>query len=50
MSRKKTEARNVTPEPTDEYDRKLLADVEQHGWHVIGVRKIEKGLAFASAA
>lgn len=35
------------PEPTDDHDRKLLADVKGHGWHVIGVAEDEEGPAFA---
>jgi hypothetical protein len=35
------------PRPADEHDRKLLADVERVGWHVIGVEEDEKGPGFA---
>jgi len=35
------------PEPADDHDRKLLADVERHGWHVIGVEGDEEGPGFA---
>src|SRR4051794_27391344 len=35
------------PEPTDEHDRKLLADVERHGWHVVCVEEDEEGPGFA---
>src|SRR4051812_23358833 len=47
MSRKKQNASGKPPEPADEHDRKLLADVERHGWHVIGVEEDEEGPAFA---
>jgi len=47
MARKKPKIRNGLPEPTDDHDRKLLADVERHGWHVIGVEEDEEGPAFA---
>jgi hypothetical protein len=47
MSRKKPNARGKPPEPADEHDRKLLADVEGHGWHVIGVKEDLEGPAFA---
>src|SRR5262249_51866153 len=30
-----------------EHDRKLLADVKRHGWHVIGVEEDQEGPAFA---
>ena len=39
--------RKDPPEPADEHDRKLLADVEQHGLHVIGVEADEEGPGFA---
>jgi hypothetical protein len=35
------------PVPQDAHDRKLLADVEQHGWHVIGVQADKEGPGFA---
>jgi hypothetical protein len=35
------------PRPSDEHDRKLLADVEEHGWHVICVEEDEQGPGFA---
>jgi hypothetical protein len=35
------------PDPTDEHDRKLLADVGGHGWHVLGVEADAEGPAFA---
>ncbi len=35
------------PAPEDERDRKLLADVEQHGWHVIGIEADDEGPGFA---
>jgi hypothetical protein len=47
MSRKKQNASNDLPEPHDDHDRKLLADVARHGWHVIGVEEDEEGPAFA---
>jgi hypothetical protein len=47
MSRKKQNISGSPPEPADEYDRKLLADVEQHGWHVMGVEEDDEGPAFA---
>jgi hypothetical protein len=47
MPRKKQDASDGPPEPADEHDRKLLADVERHGWHVIGVQEDEEGPAFA---
>jgi hypothetical protein len=46
MSRKKN-ASGRPPEPGDDHDRKLLADVERHGWHVIVVEEDEEGPAFA---
>jgi hypothetical protein len=47
MSRKKQHPSNNLPEPADDHDRKLLADVERHGWHVLGVEEDEEGPAFA---
>jgi hypothetical protein len=47
MARKKQTSKSGLPAPTDEHDRKLLADVERHGWHVIGVEEDEEGPAFA---
>ncbi len=44
---KKQNANGNLPEPADENDRKLLADVEGHGWHVLGVEEDEEGPAFA---
>jgi hypothetical protein len=35
------------PTPTDDHDRKLLADVQDHGWHVVGVEADDEGPAFA---
>jgi hypothetical protein len=35
------------PTPTDDSDRKLLADVQEYGWHIIGVEQDEEGPAFA---
>jgi hypothetical protein len=31
------------PTPTDDHDKKLLADVKKYGWHVIGVEEDEVG-------
>jgi hypothetical protein len=39
-------SRNL-PTPTDDHDRKLLADVQGHGWHVLGVEADAEGPAFA---
>lgn len=47
MSSKKQGAGDGPPEPADEHDRKLLADVERHGWHVLGIAEDEEGPAFA---
>jgi hypothetical protein len=47
MPMKKQNVNDGPPEPADEHDRKLLADVERHGWHVIGVEEDEEGPAFA---
>jgi hypothetical protein len=47
MSRQKQNASDGPPEPADDHDRKLLADVELHGWHVIGVEEDAEGPAFA---
>jgi hypothetical protein len=47
MSRKKQDAGGKPPEPADDHDRKLLADVGRHGWHVIAVEGDEEGPAFA---
>ncbi len=47
MSRKKQNASGISPEPADEYDRKLISDVEKYGWHVIGVDEDKEGPAFA---
>ncbi len=35
------------PTPTDDIDRKLLADIKEYGWHVIAVPEDEEGPAFA---
>jgi hypothetical protein len=35
------------PIPTDDHDRKLLADIKEYGWHVIAVPEDEEGPAFA---
>jgi hypothetical protein len=47
MSRKKLNARNKPPEPADDHDRKLLADVKRHGWHVLMIEEDEEGPGFA---
>jgi hypothetical protein len=47
MSSKKQTAGGEPPDPADEHDRKLLADVKRHGWHVIGVEEDEEGPSFA---
>jgi hypothetical protein len=47
MSRKKHNGGGKPPEPADEHDRKLLADVGRHGWHVIAVGEDEEGPGFA---
>lgn len=44
---KKRDASKGPPEPADHHDRKLLTDVQRHGWHVIGVTEDEEGPAFA---
>ena len=38
---------NGLPAPQDDHDRKLLADVQQHGWHVLGVEADDEGPGFA---
>lgn len=35
------------PEPADDRDRKLLADVQEHGWHVLGIQAGNGGPDFA---
>lgn len=35
------------PAPEDDHDRKLLADVQEHGWHVVGVEADAEGPSFA---
>jgi hypothetical protein len=47
MPKKKQNVSGSPPEPADEHDRKLLADVERHGWHVIGVEEDQEGPGFA---
>jgi hypothetical protein len=47
MSRKKPNTNGSPPEPADEHDRKLLTDVKQYGWHVIGIEEDEEGPSFA---
>ena len=34
------------PVAEDEHDRKLLADVEQFGWHMVGIEQDNEGPAF----
>ncbi|OAI48434.1 hypothetical protein AYO44_06885 [Planctomycetaceae bacterium SCGC AG-212-F19] len=38
---------NPLPVPQDDRDRKLLADVQRHGWHVLGVESDDEGPGFA---
>jgi hypothetical protein len=45
--KKKPNARDGLPEPADDHDRKLLADVERHGWHVMRIKEDMEGPAFA---
>src|SRR5688572_28013471 len=47
MAENDEESGHGLPEPADEHDRKLLADVERHGWHVVGVEEDEEGPSFA---
>ncbi len=47
MAEKKQNTGNGLPEPADDHDRKLLADVRDHGWHIIGVEQDEEGPGFA---
>ena len=35
------------PEPADDCDRKLLADIASHGWHIVGVNADNDGPDFA---
>ena len=35
------------PTPTDDQERKLLADVEEYGWHVVAVAADDEGPGFA---
>jgi hypothetical protein len=35
------------PTPNDAADRKLLADVAEHGWHIVGVLEDKEGPGFA---
>src|SRR5262249_43595444 len=44
---KKKPPPGTLPTPTDDHDRKLLADVKEYGWHVIAVLEDEEGPAFA---
>jgi hypothetical protein len=34
-------------EPKDDHERKALADVQNHGWHVLKVMEDDRGPAFA---
>jgi len=36
----------IPPEAEDDSDRKLLADVKSHGWHLVGVEEDSEGPAF----
>ena len=36
----------VRTAPDDDSDRKLLADVESHGWHLVGINDDEEGPAY----
>ena len=36
----------VRTKPDDDYDRKLLADIEQHGWHLVGIPDEPNGPAY----
>jgi hypothetical protein len=47
MPKRKDNMQGDLPQPADEHDRKLLADVNEHGWHVIGVMESREGPAFA---
>src|SRR5687768_9010194 len=40
-------SREEWPAPEDASDEKVLADVEEHGWHMIGIEADEEGPAFA---
>lgn len=42
MSRK-----HELPTPTDDHDKKLLGEVKEYGWHVIGVEEGEEGPGFS---
>jgi len=46
MGSKNRKARKL-PEPADDFDRELLANVKEYGWHVMGVKEDEQGPAFA---
>lgn len=35
------------PEPADAHDEKLLADVAEHGWHVVHIPEDKQGPAYA---
>jgi uncharacterized protein DUF4262 len=34
-------------EPLDDHERKAVADVKKHGWHVLKVLEDDRGPAFA---
>ena len=36
----------VRTKPEDDYDRKLLADIKSHGWHLIGIDDDDEGPAY----
>ncbi len=36
----------VRTTPDDDYDRKLLSDVERHGWHIVGIDDDDEGPAY----
>jgi hypothetical protein len=47
MARKKQTSKGEPPEPADEHDQKLLADVGRHGWQDVGVEEDEEGPTFS---
>jgi hypothetical protein len=38
---------SLRPYPADDHDRKLLADIDQYGWHVVVIEKDDEGPGFA---
>jgi len=36
----------VRTTPEDDYDRKLLHDVKEHGWHLVGIDDEDEGPAY----